>query len=251
MDTVPSNEEELEPELARYLNRPYWEQRQHLSDIPNSVSDNGGIPSAPTTVLSKCQKQENGVSEEIEEFMGALKSQVEIFVNRMKSNSSRGRSIANDSSVQTLFMNITAMHSKLLKYIQEQDDRRCKAALDALRDEHREKLRRQAEEAERLRQLQMAQKLEIMRKKKQEYLQYQRQVALQRIQEQEREMQLRQEQQKQQYLVGQIPYGVPPQHFMPPGVGKINGFGMEMFSVILYYCRIDNSIDLDFDALPK
>lgn len=154
---------------------------------------------------------------ELDDFVHGLKSQIEIFVNRMKSNSSRGRSIANDSSVQTLFLNITAMHSKLLHYIQQHDDSRlyyerlqdkltqvkeARGALDALREEHREKLRRQAEEAERQRQLQMAQKLEIMRKKKQEYLQYQRQLALQRIQEQEREMQMRQEQQKQQYLMG-------------------------------------------------
>lgn len=47
----------------------------------------------------------------------------------------------------------------------------ARAALDALREEHREKLRRQAEEAERIRQMQMAHKLQIMRKKKQEYLQ--------------------------------------------------------------------------------
>lgn len=60
----------------------------------------------------------------MEDFASTLQTQVEIFVNRMKSNSSRGRSIANDSSVQTLFMNITAMHSKLLRYIQQQDDRR-------------------------------------------------------------------------------------------------------------------------------
>lgn len=114
-------------------------------------------------------------------------------------------------------MNITAMHSRLLRYIQQHDDNRlhyerlqdkltqmkdARAALDALRDEHREKLRRAAEEAERQRQMQMAHKLEIMRKKKQEYLQYQRQLALQRIQEQEREMHMRQEQQKQQYLMG-------------------------------------------------
>ena len=78
----------------------------------------------------------------------------------------------------------------------------ARAALDALREEHREKLRREAEEAERLRQLQMAHKLDIMRKKKQEYLQYQRQLALQKIQEQERELQMRQEQQKQQYIMG-------------------------------------------------
>ena len=49
--------------------------------------------------------------------------------------------------------------------------RDARAALDALREEHRERLRRQAEETQRQRQLQMMQKLEIMRKKKQEYLQ--------------------------------------------------------------------------------
>lgn len=47
----------------------------------------------------------------------------------------------------------------------------ARAALDALREEHRERLRREAEIAERQRQIQMAQKLEIMRQKKQEYLQ--------------------------------------------------------------------------------
>lgn len=53
-----------------------------------------------------------------------MKSQVEIFVNRMKSNSSRGRNISNDSSVQTLFMNITSLHSRLLSYIKDMDDKR-------------------------------------------------------------------------------------------------------------------------------
>lgn len=42
-----------------------------------------------------------------------------------------------------------------------------RGALSALREEHREKLRRAAEEAERQRQIQLAQKLEIMRQKKQ------------------------------------------------------------------------------------
>jgi growth factor-regulated tyrosine kinase substrate len=46
-------------------------------------------------------------------------------------------------------------------------------------------------------------------------LQYQRQLALQKIQEQEREMQMRQEQQKQQYLMGStIPYNIQPP-YMP------------------------------------
>merc|ERR1712227_514769 len=121
--------------------------------------------------------------EELDEFVTTLKTQLEIFVNRMKSNSSRGRSITNDSSVQTLFMNTMAMHSKLLKHIQDQDDKRvhyeglqdklaqvkdARAALEALREEERERKRREAEEAERLRQVQMREKLELMRKKKAE-----------------------------------------------------------------------------------
>ncbi|XP_017773735.1 PREDICTED: hepatocyte growth factor-regulated tyrosine kinase substrate [Nicrophorus vespilloides] len=224
------------PELARYLNRSYWEGKQGTVDVnPTTAS-----PSAPTSsIASSTEKttRENGyapsvsllgpsneiVDAELEEFVRTLKSQVEIFINRMKSNSSRGRSIANDSSVETLFLNITSMHSKLLGYIQKYDDSRlyyerqqdkltqmkdARAALDALREEHRDKLRRQAEEAERQRQMMMAHKLDIMRKKKQQYLQYQRQLALQRIQEQEREMQMRQEQQKQQYIMGPAYYSM-------------------------------------------
>lgn len=45
--------------------------------------------------------------------------------------------------------------------------RDARGALNALREEHREKVRRAAEEAERQRQIQLAQKLEIMRQKKQ------------------------------------------------------------------------------------
>lgn len=70
------------------------------------------------------QNYQNGETEEIDEFVTTLRTQLEIFVNRMKSNQSRGRPIANDTSVQTLFMNITAMHAQLLKYIQLQDDKR-------------------------------------------------------------------------------------------------------------------------------
>ncbi|KAF7273042.1 hypothetical protein GWI33_014233 [Rhynchophorus ferrugineus] len=245
----PQEEPTTNPELDRYLNRSYWEsvQSQETSDRPMSPS----APSPASSIQSnepKFRLKENGVTDnDLEEFIKTLKSQVEIFINRMKSNSSRGRSIANDTSVQTLFMNTTNLHSRLLKYIQEHDDRRlyyerlqdkltqvkdARAALDALREEHREKLRREAEEAERQRQMQMAHKLEIMRKKKQEYLQYQRQLALQRIQEQEREMQMRQEQQKQQYLIGpqQFPFMGSPVHapqFQQPNNPPVGGYYMQ------------------------
>ncbi|GAB0095928.1 Hepatocyte growth factor-regulated tyrosine kinase substrate [Sergentomyia squamirostris] len=214
IDDPPSD-----PELSRYLNRNYWEQRQTTTESPAS-------PSAPSSVQNIILVKSNPDDHEIDDFSNTLKTQVEIFVNRMKSNSSRGRNISNDSSVQTLFMNLTSSHSKLLGFIKEMDDKRMwyeqlqdklaqvkdsRAALDVLRQEHQEKLRRMAEEMERQRQLQMAHKLEIMRKKKQEYLQYQRQLALQRIQEQEREMQLRQEQQKAQYMMGAQTFPYMPQ----------------------------------------
>ena len=230
--------EETNPELAKYLNRSYWEQRK-VSDSPMAS------PSAPSPMPPTPQSQMSAQSQisltandfrpkttdeqKIDEFAANMRAQVEIFVNRMKSNSSRGRSISNDSSVQTLFMALTNLHSEQLSYIKELDDKRMwyeqlqdklaqikdsRAALDDLRHEHAEKLRRMAEEQERQRQIQMAQKLEIMRKKKQEYLQYQRQLALHRIQEQEREMQMRQEQQMAQYRMNQTAFP-----FMPNMTG--------------------------------
>lgn len=127
--------DDVDPELARYLNRSYWEQK-HGTNTPDVAS-----PSAPSAgktnatsssspplspMIGSGRQPQTTDDPEMDDFVAALKSQVEIFVNRMKSNSSRGRSIANDSSVQTLFMNITAMHSRLLRYIQQQDDERLR-----------------------------------------------------------------------------------------------------------------------------
>eukprot|EP00092_Neocalanus_flemingeri_P078027 GFUD01096967.1.p1 GENE.GFUD01096967.1~~GFUD01096967.1.p1 ORF type:complete len:358 (+),score=139.23 GFUD01096967.1:220-1293(+) len=157
----------------------------------------------------------------------------------MKSNSSRGRPIANDSSVQTLFMNVMTMHGKLVRYIQEQEDGRvryeglqdklaqvkdARAALDALREEEMDRKRMEQEELERQRQVQLAAKLEVMRKKKAEYLEYQRQVALQRMADQEREVTKMAEANKANYMQQQqgmynmyLPYGYPQQGMHPPG----------------------------------
>lgn len=239
MEDPPSD-----PELAKYLNRDYWEQRKTLESpaspsAPSPMSQTSSILPTKVCLRFMCLAfigylyntpflQSGPEDIEIDEFSANMRSQVEIFVNRMKSNSSRGRSISNDSSVQTLFITLTSFHSNLVSYIKGMDDKRMwfeqlqdklaqvkdsRAALDVLRQEHQDKLRAIAEEQERQRQMQMAHKLEIMRKKKQEYLQYQRQLALQRIQEQEREMQMRQEQQKALYQMGGSNYA-----YMPPGV---------------------------------
>uniref|UniRef100_A0A8C1I4G6 Hepatocyte growth factor-regulated tyrosine kinase substrate n=1 Tax=Cyprinus carpio carpio TaxID=630221 RepID=A0A8C1I4G6_CYPCA len=162
--------------------------------------------------LSLQQQYQNGESEENhEQFLKVLQNAVTTFLNRMKSNHMRGRSITNDSAVLSLFQSINNMHPQLLEILNQLDEKRLYyeglqdklaqvrdawAALNALREEHREKLRRTAEEAERQRQIQLAQKLGIMRQKKQEYLEMQRQIAIQRLQEQEKERQMRLEQQK-------------------------------------------------------
>ncbi|XP_062976227.1 hepatocyte growth factor-regulated tyrosine kinase substrate isoform X3 [Elgaria multicarinata webbii] len=213
--------EDIDPELARYLNRNYWEKKQEevrKSPTPSAPLSMGEPASQATEVqpapLSVVEQQyQNGETDEShEQFLKALQNAVTTFVNRMKSNHLRGRSITNDSAVLSLFQSINSMHPQLLELLNQLDERRlyyeglqdklaqirdARGALNALREEHREKLRRAAEEAERQRQIQLAQKLEIMRQKKQEYLEMQRQLAIQRLQEQEKERQLRLEQQKQ------------------------------------------------------
>ncbi|KAM5135292.1 hepatocyte growth factor-regulated tyrosine kinase substrate isoform 4-T4 [Mantella aurantiaca] len=214
--------EEIDPELARYLNRNYWEKKQE--EVRKSPTPSAPVPTSepvvqvaevpPVSMVSVMEQQyQNGESEENhEQFLKALQNAVTTFVNRMKSNHMRGRSITNDSAVLSLFQSINNMHPQLLELLNQLDERRlyyeglqdklaqirdARGALNALREEHREKLRRAAEEAERQRQIQLAQKLEIMRQKKQEYLEMQRQLAIQRLQEQEKERQMRLEQQKQ------------------------------------------------------
>uniref|UniRef100_A0A7N6FCE9 Hepatocyte growth factor-regulated tyrosine kinase substrate n=1 Tax=Anabas testudineus TaxID=64144 RepID=A0A7N6FCE9_ANATE len=223
--SAPSAEDD--PELARYLNRTYWEKKQEearKSPTPSAPAPvplaeslpainqpvESHVPVQPVSIVE--QQYQNGESEENhEQFLKALQNAVTTFLNRMKSNHMRGRSITNDSAVLSLFQSINNMHPQLLDILNQLDEKRlyyeglqdklaqvrdARAALNALRDEHREKLRRAAEEAERQRQIQLAQKLEIMRQKKQEYLEMQRQLAIQRLQEQEKERQMRLEQQK-------------------------------------------------------
>ncbi|KAJ8345364.1 hypothetical protein SKAU_G00295570 [Synaphobranchus kaupii] len=226
--SAPSAEED--PELARYLNRTYWEKKQEEARKSPTPSAPAPVPLAEPLPVSQPvdthvhthvhvqpiniveQQYQNGESEENhEQFLKALQNAVTTFLNRMKSNHMRGRSITNDSAVLSLFQSINNMHPQLLDVLNQLDEKRlyyeglqdklaqvrdARAALNALRDEHREKMRRAAEEAERQRQIQLAHKLEIMRQKKQEYLEMQRQLAIQRLQEQEKERQLRLEQQK-------------------------------------------------------
>ncbi|XP_049523615.1 hepatocyte growth factor-regulated tyrosine kinase substrate-like isoform X3 [Dermacentor silvarum] len=242
-----------DPELARYLNRAYWEQRQQQQQQQDTNAVDGlpsrqsPIPSAPTsagspyTVPPKNAEKVDGISGEADSQLEEFVAQSAVHAGGVRQPTAEQRGALEgtwptDSYVQSLFMSVSNMHSQLLHHLQQQEDfreyyeglqdklaqiRDARAALDALRDEHRDQLRREADEAERQRQIQMAQKLHIMRQKKQEYLQYQHQLALQRMQEQERELQMRHELQKQYHHGGagfpnQPPGLPPPAQGMPP-----------------------------------
>jgi growth factor-regulated tyrosine kinase substrate len=251
---------EMDPELARYLDRSFWEKKQQKAEAAEEPKK-AARKSEPTSILSSHAKRfdaepaapqasappivttapmtnstapvysndkyvngetplvndippssratANPLDDDVEltDFVANLRSQLEIFTNRIESDRTRGRSIAVDSSVQTLFMNITSLHSTLMRKTQALEESKiyfeglqdrltqlkdARAALDALREEHYERIRREEEEAARQRQMQMAHKLAIMRKKKHEYLEYQRQLALQRMQEEERILNMKQ-----------------------------------------------------------
>lgn len=81
------------------------------------------------------QQYQNGESEESHaQFLKALQNAVTTFVNRMKSNHVRGRSITNDSAVLSLFQSINSMHPQLLELLNQLDERRrrCHGARGAL-----------------------------------------------------------------------------------------------------------------------
>ncbi|KAK6180368.1 hypothetical protein SNE40_012537 [Patella caerulea] len=246
---------DMDPELARYLNRNYWVQRSEETKAPTttpsapvvtSESISTSVRQSEVNVTSPPVVYQNGETDtDQSQFLHALSTSIQIFINRMQSNSIRGRSIANDSSVQSLFNVISNMNPQLMNYMQEQEELRsfyeglqdklaqlrdAREALDSLREEHQEKKRREAEELERQRQVQMAQKLEIMRQKKHEYLEMQRQMALQRLQEQEREMQMRFEQQRQLTQIRQYQsYGYPQQMYQG-GPGQPQGMPQQMYA---------------------
>jgi growth factor-regulated tyrosine kinase substrate len=135
---VTSSESD-DPELARYLNRGYWENRSENTKEETGNNKTSNITSNNTSTSIENNKSNNKTwnspslflpsapgeqAEEIDSFSENLESQIEMFVNRMKSNSGRGRPIAYDAFIQSLFMNITALHSQLLNFIQAQDNAR-------------------------------------------------------------------------------------------------------------------------------
>lgn len=194
---------------------------------------------------SNYNEEEKAINREIDEFVEEVKKILELYINRMKSDSIRGRSITNDTAVQSLFLQLQHLHPKLLSYIKYQEDARgyyenlqdkltqlkdAREALNALRHENYEKKKRELEEQERLRQMQIAQKLQYMRQQKQKYYLYQNQLNLQRLQEHEKEIQQRLLQQRdlvlqrdqQLFSTGMNPNQAPGMQYQDPSATYMN-----------------------------
>lgn len=106
---------------------PPWDRRLWCSLQPWRARS-GLVPAglALTREPTACPQQfQNGESEESHaQFLKALQNAVSTFVNRMKSNHVRGRSITNDSAVLSLFQSINGMHPQLLELLNQLDERR-------------------------------------------------------------------------------------------------------------------------------
>ncbi|XP_050540079.1 hepatocyte growth factor-regulated tyrosine kinase substrate [Daktulosphaira vitifoliae] len=233
-------EVEEDPEMARYLNRSYWENRTEKQSKTSQFNNYSAANTISNTAIKNDQCDD---AEEMEAFITSVKSQLEIFVNRIKSNLSRGRTVINGGSLDTFYSKITPMHQKLLQYIQQQDEKRLyyerlqdkmvqvkdtRAALDAMREDHKAALQQEAAFAEQQKQLQLAMKLDILRQRKQQYQQYQHQMTLAQVQQQEQEMAMRMEHQRQNYLTTNMygPSSLPsiptaPTSYMPPGPNSV------------------------------
>lgn len=163
------------------------------------VGQNVDLGSATSFILQNdTTAEEAAEKEQNSKFCKNLSASLDIFMNRMKADQARGKPISMDVTVQTLFKQITELHPALLDKMQKLEDKRtdweglsdkvnaindARTALDALRHEHKEEMKRRKEEAERQRQILLAQKLEMMRLKKREYLESQRAATLARMAE--------------------------------------------------------------------
>ncbi|KAK0398225.1 hypothetical protein QR680_002483 [Steinernema hermaphroditum] len=234
-----SVEFEAGPELSHYLDRDYWTERNNKNaDLkasappPSELSYSGSASTMATPVPNSWSTERKAVDidsaskngggyvgnfpadreeidgdvEETAKFCQALEQQVTTMDNRIRSNLNRGRSIINDTAIQSLFVKLAELHSDVIRRMNDLDEKReyyeqlqdrvahiseARLAVNALREDHvqEKRARELAEQQERQRQMQA--KLDFMRNKKQEMLVYQRHLALQKFQQQEQEMQMR------------------------------------------------------------
>lgn len=228
--------------LARYLDRNYWQQKKNgnveewaatgLGASAPPPSDPSVAPSICSTLLAP-EETLNGdfanmtltqshfdiapaypddsrqQADATIQWCQAIKDQVTIMDNRIRSNVARGRPVFNDSAIQDLFGRLTELHAQVLDRMHHLDQQRihfetlqdqlgsiteARQAINEMRDEHERQRQERLAEEQRLRQIQMQQTLENMRMKKHAMLMEQREQALQRFQQQQMELAMRRQQ---------------------------------------------------------
>ena len=118
----------------------------------------------------------------------SLRSTIDMFVARMQEVHASGRSIATDVSVQSMFQTLTSMHPSLLAAVEDKQQEKMKEegvlrkldevkeariSLDAMRRQHKEKMKQQQEEMLMLARLQVEQKRALLQQLKDEESAYQ------------------------------------------------------------------------------
>lgn len=160
---VSNRESEVDPELARYLNRDYWQQRKNEQKNAAAAAESYGVerrktptPTAPPPSESSMSRHDAttdsggafsvasttkqldgdttptpqfGTADEEEtaetmEFCRQLREQVTVMDNRIRSNIARNRSIVNDTAIQSLFIRLTEMHAQVMARMNKLEDRR-------------------------------------------------------------------------------------------------------------------------------
>ncbi|CAI5447150.1 unnamed protein product [Caenorhabditis angaria] len=265
VESIYKGAAEPEDPLARYLNRDYWQAKKEDSWNPTAPppSDPSIAPSICSTMLAVEESsslnadlaamslQGASISEDAKvqadetmKWCQAIREQVSVMDNRIRSNLARGRPVFNDSAIQDLFTRLTELHSHVLSKMHTLDEQRsyheslqdhlanigeARQAINELREEHERKRQERMAEEQRLRQAQMQQTLENMRIKKHTMLMEQREQALQRFQQQQQEMAMRRQQQAYYSPYAQPPAtSQPPQQYYappPPQQQYSNGYG--------------------------
>ncbi|CAH8614921.1 unnamed protein product [Heterobilharzia americana] len=205
------------------LNAPVKGVPVGTNSVNENITMNLSVPEVPELTNPKQ-----------EEFLEALRGSIEFFVNRLQSNSQRGRNISSDTTVQALFLTLNDMHPQLLNYKHYMEERRAyfeklqdklnqireaREALDALRHDYAVRKQLEEQEAARMRQLQIMQKLEAMRQQKRDSLEYKLRIALKQNMQYQQEFGVpQQQQQPMPYTVESypnIPTGMPVDSYHP------------------------------------
>jgi len=198
-------EEEKSDELAKYMDRAYWEKkRQEQVGFENeSGKISAPVGNAPPSRADTMPRMEslasmppsnqtpymngtavNGAGES-DETCNLIQHKLDMFLNRMRSNMTRGRNISQDSAVQSAFQELSNLQPVLAKLIATNEMKRnhfesqqdqlsllkdTRETLDSMRDDHQEKLRQEKAERERQMMMQRQQKMEALRGLKQQFL---------------------------------------------------------------------------------